>query len=125
MPFLAWPVSGNASLDCAMEIARCIRTQGTELPLTHAMEISYWCEKFTYNDLGRVALRLTRDEILDRSGGRLTPLVMAMGAFSYLDESPIAFDRQERARDGKYEQIKRSCSQLDRDLNDKRKWTGW
>jgi hypothetical protein len=76
--------TGNAvSLQCKFGTTRCIKSQGTEIPAKQAIEISDRCDDFTRNDLGRIALRLSSQEILDRSGGKITPLVKAWHAFDY------------------------------------------
>lgn len=111
------------SLQCTLGTTRCIKSQGTEIPSKQAIEILDRCGDFTYNDLGRVALRLSQKEINERSGGRLTPLVKAWYAFNDLYDSPLAFERKRKAEETNYYEIKRSCQQLDRDFNDDTKWT--
>jgi hypothetical protein len=121
---LLLPVASQAgSLQCTLGATRCIKSQGTEIPSRQAIEILDRCNDFTYNDLGRVALRLSYKEINDRSAGKITPLVMAWHAFGDLYDSPLAFERMKKAEETNYSEIKRSCQQLDRDFNDDSKWT--
>lgn len=121
---LLLPVASQAmSIQCALGVTRCIKSQGTEIPSKQAIEILDRCNDFTYNDLGRVALRLSYKEIIDRSEGRLKPLVKAWHAFSDLYDSPLAFERMKKAEETNYSEIKRSCQQLDRDFYNNSKWT--
>lgn len=112
-----------ASLQCALGTTRCVKSQGTEIPSSQALEILAWCADFTNDDLGRRALRMSYMEINDHSGGRLTPLVKAWHAFGDLHESPLAFERKRNAEDTNYVAIKRSCQQLQRDFNNDSRWT--
>jgi len=112
-----------ASIQCTFGMTRCIRSQGTEIPSKQAIEILDRCSDFTYNDLGRVALRMSYKQIDDRSGGNITPLVKAWHAFGDLYDSPLTFERKKKAEETNYAEIKRSCQQLDRDFNDDTKWT--
>lgn len=120
---LAWFNANAASLQCKVGTTRCIKSQDTEIPSKQAIEISDHCADFTYNDLGRIALRLSQKEILDRSGGKITPLVKAWYAFDYLYDSPLKFERKKKAEDTNYLEIKWSCEQLNRDFNNDSKWT--
>ena len=112
-----------ASPQCAVGAKRCIRSQGTEIPSKQAIEILDRCSDFTSDDLGRVALRMSYKDINAKSNGGLTPLVQAWHAFDYLYDSPLAFERKKKAEETNSAEIKRSCAQLDRDLNDDSKWT--
>lgn len=111
-----------ASLQCALGTARCVKSQGTEIPSSQVLEILARCVDFTNNDLGRRALRMSAKEINDYGGGRLTPLVMAWNAFGDLHDSPLAFERKRSAEDTNYFKIKRSCEQLQRDFNSDSRW---
>ena len=115
--------SQAASLQCVLGAVRCIKSQGTEIPSKTVIEILDRCGDFTYNDLGRVALRLSVKEINDRSAAGITPLVKAWYAFGDLYDSPLDFERMKKAEDTNYPQVKRSCQQLERDFNDDSKWT--
>ena len=99
------------------------RYPNTEIPSKQVIEISDYCSDFTYNDLGRIALRLSHKEILNRSEGKISPLVKAWHAFDYLYGSPLKFERKSKAEDTSYSEIRRSCEQLDRDFNNNSKWT--
>ncbi len=112
-----------ASLQCMVGTVRCIKSQGTEIPSKQAIEILDRCADFTYNDLGRVALRLSYKEINDRFGNRITPLVKAWHAFGDLYDSQLVFERKRKAEETNYIDIKRGCQQLERDFNDDSKWT--
>lgn len=115
--------SAAFSLQCTIGAARCVKSQGTEIPSKRAIEVLELCDDFTKNDLGRVAMRLSYKEMNDRTGGKLTPLALAWHAYGDLIDSPLKFERKARAEDAKYEQIKRACVQLERDFNDESKWT--
>ena len=118
------PIATQAlSLQCKFGSTRCIKSQGTEIPSKHAIELLDLCTDFTYNDLGRLALRLSSKEINDRSNGKITPLAKAWFAFGELHGSPLSFERKAKAEETSYPEIKRSCQQLDRDFNDDNKWS--
>jgi hypothetical protein len=118
------PVAAIAgSLQCTLGTTRCVKSQGTEIPSKQVVEILDLCNDFTYNDLGRVALRLSHKEINERSGGKITPLVKAWHAFGDLYDSPLSFERKQNAEETNYVEIKRNCQQLNRDFNDNNKWT--
>jgi len=118
------PVAGEAaSLQCMTGISRCLRSQGTEIPSKKAIEMLDRCEQFTYQDIGLAVLRMTGQQIIDRSGGRLTPLTAAWLAYDDLYDGPLLFDRDLRPEPAKYPEIKRSCAQLERDFANKAKWT--
>ena len=111
------------NIQCKLGSARCIKSQGTEIPSKQAIQILDLCADFTYNDLGRLALRLSYKEINDRSNGKITPLVKAWHAFGDLYDSPLSFERKAKAEETSYPEIKRSCQQLDLDFNDDSKWS--
>lgn len=112
-----------ANIQCVLGITRCIKSQGTEIPSKQAIEILDRCGEFLYQDLGRTALQLSYAEINKRSGGRITPLVKAWHAYGDLYDSPLAFERKRKAEETSYLEIKRSCTQLNRDFADDSKWT--
>lgn len=111
-----------ANIQCMIGSTRCIQSQGTEIPSKKAIEVIDQCSEFTANDIGRVAMKLSDKEIIDRWSGRITPLLRAWHAYSGLIESPLAFERKPKAEDTKYFEIKRACETLDRDFNDPSKW---
>ena len=115
--------SQAASLQCVLGAVRCIKSQGTEIPSKTVIQIIDRCGDFTYNDLGRVALKLSMKEINEHSTAGVTPLVKAWHAFGELYDSPLSFERMKKSEDTNYAQIKRSCQQLERDFNDDTKWT--
>lgn len=122
--FALIPLSAVAgSLQCTFGVKRCIKSQGTEIPSSQAIEILDRCREFIGNDLGRVALTLSYAEIDKRSSGRLTPLALAWHAYGDLYDSPLAFQRKSKAEDVNYGEIKRACQQLERDYFDNSKWT--
>ena len=112
-----------ASVQCMVGMTRCIKSQGTQIPSKQAIEILDRCLDFTRDDLGRMTLRLSHMELVERSGNRITPLVKAWYAFDDLYDSPLAFERKSKAEETNYFEIKRSCQQLDRDFNDNSRWT--
>jgi hypothetical protein len=124
LAFAFLPVSAMAwSLQCGLGTTRCIKSQGTEIPSKQVIEILDRCREFTFNDIGRVSLRLSFDDVDKRSGGKGTPLVRAWFAFDNLFRSPLAFARKQNAEDTNYYEIKTSCQELERDFNDDSKWT--
>lgn len=124
---LSWmvvaPTVVAADLKCMLGMTRCIKSQGTEIPSSKAIEILDRCDEFTNGDLGRTALKLSYQQMNERAAGRLTPLFMAWSAFADLYDSPLAFERKSNAADTNYVEVKRSCQQLARDFNDDSKWT--
>ena len=75
------------------------------------------CDEFTANGVGRQVLRLSIQEIIQRSGGNPGhPIYSAYHAFTELHDSPLAFDRKSRVEETNYEQIARSCRQLNIDF---------
>ncbi|MCK9381947.1 MAG: hypothetical protein M0P95_12915 [Sulfuritalea sp.] len=116
-------VTFAASVQCLIGTARCINSQGTQIPSKQVIEILDRCAEFTRGDVGRIALRLSYKEINDRSGNSITPLVKAWYAFDDIYDSPLRFDRKANAEETRYLEIKRSCQQLERDFNDDSKWT--
>ena len=111
------------SLQCKVGAARCIRSQGTEIPAKQAIEILVLCGDFTANDIGRIAMRLSYVEIHERTGGKVTPLARAWHAYGELIDSPLNFERKARAEEARYPEIKQTCRQLEHDFNDDSKWT--
>ncbi len=75
------------------------------------------CDEFTRSGTGRQVLRMSIQEILQRSGGNPShPIYTAYYAFTELHESPLAFKRQSLVENTSYEQIARSCRQLNLDF---------
>lgn len=126
LPWLFAVLAGSAqavNLSCKLGASRCIQSQGTEIPSKKAIEVLGSCSEFTTNDLGRVAMRMSQKELLDRSGNKITPLVSAWIAYGDLIDSPLRFERKPKAEKASYIDIKRACLELDRDFNDVSKWT--
>jgi hypothetical protein len=126
LPWLLAVLAGGAqavNLSCKFGASRCIQSQGTEIPSKKAIEVLDSCEEFTANDLGRVAMRMSQKELLDRAGGKITPLVRAWYAYGDLIDSPLRFERKPKAEEASYAEIKRACLELNRDFNDDSKWT--
>lgn len=119
---LAPALAYGASVQCMLGTTRCVKSQGTEIPSKQVITILDRCEDFTANNIGQVALRLSHAELIERSGDRVTPLVMAWYAYDDLHDSPLAFERKQKAEDN-YVEIKRACAQLQRDFYDDSKWT--
>lgn len=121
---LAVSLDANAiSLQCKVGSTRCVTSQGTEIPSKQVIEVLDRCEEFTANDIGRVVMRMSHKEVLERSGDRITPLVRAWHAYGDLVDSPLKFERKAKTEDSSYMEIKRACVQLNRDFNDDAKWT--
>ena len=110
-------------MSCKLGTTRCIQTQGTQFSSKKAIELLDTCGEFIGNDIGRIAMRMSQKEMLDRSGGKATPLARAWFAYSDLIDSPLRFERQPKAEEASYAEIKRACMQLERDFNDDTKWT--
>ncbi len=110
------------SVSCKLGTTTCIKSQGTEIPSKTAIEVLDRCEEFISNDIGRIAMRLSYKEINDRTQGKLTPLARAWHAYGDIIDSPLRFERKEKAEEAKYAQIKRACLELTRDFNDDSKW---
>ena len=97
--------------------AKCIKSQGTSIPSKQVLEMMEHCDEFTRGGVGRQVLRLSIHEINQRSGGNfLHPIFAAYSAFTQLHDSPLAFDRKSRVEETSYEQISRSCRQLNVDF---------
>lgn len=103
---------------------QCIATQNTRVPSKQVIEMMDLCGDFTANDIGNLALKLSVAETLRRTNGKpMHPLNVANYALGKLHESPLKFNRKERAEDTRYLEIKQACYQLERDFNDNSKWT--
>lgn len=111
-----------ASLACSVGLTTCVKSQGTEIPSKEVIKILDRCAEFVENDIGQLALRLSHQEMLDRTKGKLTPLALAWFAFNDLVKSPLKFERKTKAEETNYTEIKRACAQLDRDFEDDSKW---
>lgn len=102
----------------------CLTTQGEKLSLSDAEQLVYYCDIFTRNGVGRMALRLSYDEVAQRTDSDLNhPLMMAFLTYEDLYKSPLVFYRADSAKDVDYMEIVRSCNQLKRDFHSDRKWT--
>ena len=77
-----------------------------------------YCDDFTRGGIGRSVLRMSLHEIETRSAGNIThPIFSAHYAFEQLRGSPLIFDRKASVDETSYEQIARSCRQLNIDFN--------
>ena len=109
--------SASAFSPSCMLGAKCIKSQGTSIPSKQVLEMMEHCDEFTRGGVGRQVLRLSIHEINQRSGGNfLHPIFSAYSAFTQLHDSPLAFDRKSRVEETSYEQIARSCRQLNADF---------
>lgn len=100
--------------------AKCIKTQGTSIPSVVVIEMMERCDEFTQNGIGRTVLKLTLQQINQRSGNDSNhPLFSAYYAFTRLHESPLIFDRKSRVEETSYDQIANSCRVLNQDFD---KW---
>ncbi len=110
-------ISASAFSPSCMLGAKCIKSQGTSIPSKQVIEMMERCDEFTSNGYGRQVLRMSIQEIIQRSGGNPShPLYSAYYAFNMLHESPLAFDRKSSVEDTNYDQIARSCRQLNIDF---------
>jgi hypothetical protein len=112
-----------ANVQCMIGSTRCIKSQGTEIPSKQVIEILERCGDFVTNDIGRIALKLSAKEVLDRTGGRLTPLSLAWHTFPDLQDSPLKFERKKKVEETSYAEVKRACLTLQNDFNNDAKWT--
>lgn len=100
--------------------AKCIKSQGTSIPSKRVIEMMERCSEFTNGAYGRQVLRMSLQEIIQRSGNNPGhPIYSAYYAFTELHDSPLAFDRKARVEETSYEQIAQSCSKLSADFE---KW---
>ncbi|MFD2297740.1 hypothetical protein QRO11_15470 [Paracidovorax citrulli] len=105
------------NLSCAVG-AKCINSQGTSIPSKQVLEMMERCSEFTAGGVGRQVLKLSIHEIIQRSGKNPGhPLYSAYYAFNELYDSPLRFDRKADVGQTSYEQIARSCQQLERDFD--------
>jgi hypothetical protein len=126
LPLLLALVAGGSQaleLSCKVGASRCIKSQGKEISSKKAIELLDTCGEFIANDIGRITIRMSQKEMLDRSGGKATPLARAWFAYGDLIDSPLKFERKAKAEEASYAEIKRACLQLERDFNDDSKWT--
>ena len=104
------------SARCAFS-SKCVKSQGTSIPSKQALEMMERCQEFTNGNLGRIAIKSSIQEILQRSGGNITnPLYSAYYAFTELYDSPLKFNRKSKVEETSYEQIQNSCYQLNIDF---------
>lgn len=114
---LAAPHAQAFSPSCLLG-AKCIKTQGTSVPSKQVLTMMERCDEFTRAAIGKQVLRMSIQEIIQRSGGNhVHPLYTAYYAFTELHDSPLAFDRKSNVEQTSYEQIARSCSQLEADFD--------
>jgi hypothetical protein len=115
-------VAFGFDLRCSIGVT-CISTQGTKIPAKQVIEMLDRCSEFTENDVGRVMLRLSQQEILKRANGKaMHPLHVAYYAFDQLRSSPLKFDRKSNTEDTNYFEVKRACLELNQDFNNDGKW---
>lgn len=116
---LVFMVSGGAhafSPSCLIG-NKCIKTQGTSIPSGQVIEMMERCGEFMQGGVGRQVLRMSIQQINQISRGNIThPIYSAYYAFTELYDSPLAFDRKSNVEDTSYEQIARSCRQLNVDF---------
>jgi hypothetical protein len=106
------------NLACSLGSKSCIPSQGTKIPSSQAIEMLESCDDFTRNDVGRQVLRMSQQQILDRSNGKaVSPYSLAMYAGDKLYDSPLKYQRMSRMEDTDYNSIKRACNQLQRDFD--------
>lgn len=117
------PTAQAGNLKCLVGFGTCVKSQGTSIPLADANAIADSCREFIVSDIGRIALRMSAKEVLDRSGGNASPLFRAWTAVGDLYDSSLAFERKAKIEDTNYLEVKRACLILSRDMNDSSKVT--
>ncbi len=99
---------------------KCVKSQGTSIPSDQVIEMMERCGEFTQGGIGRQVLRMSVQQIIDRSQKNIThPIYSAYYAFTELYDSPLKFDRKSNAADTNYDQIVSACWQLNIDFE---KW---
>jgi len=102
--------------------ATCIETQGTRIPSDKVIEMSGACDDFIRNDIGVLALKLSHQEIHNRTNGKpMHPLNVAVWAFEQLRNSPLRFERKSDMEETNYYTVKKACFELNRDFYDSAK----
>lgn len=115
---LVFSLSAQAFSPSCFLGAKCIKTQGTSIPSEDVIELTEQCREFTRGGIGKRVLRMSLHEINQVSQGNpMHPVFAAHYAFTVLRDSPLEFDRKSNVEDISYEQITRSCQQLNADLN--------
>ncbi|WP_146033756.1 hypothetical protein [Alicycliphilus denitrificans] len=106
-----WPASPSCWIG-----AKCIKSQGTSIPVSTVHNMLDRCGEFTAGGVGRRVLRMSIQQIQQASGGNiLHPVFSAYHAFTELYDSPLLFDRQSNVESTNYEQIASACAKLSRD----------
>lgn len=103
------------SLSCQLG-ADCVASQGTKIPVKKVIELLDDCDDFTRGDIGRTVMRLSTKELLDRTQGQVNNLALAWHAHDKIHDSPLRYHRPRRMEETKYDDIKRACRDLARDL---------
>ena len=76
------------------------------------------CQEFTNGNWGRIAIKSSIQEIIQKSGENIThPLYSAYYAFTELFDSPLKFERKSNVVETNYEKIKKSCRQSNIDFD--------
>lgn len=79
-----------------------------------------YCDDFTRGGIGSRVLRMSIQEILDKSGGNIThPIYSAYYAFDQLHDSPLSFHRRTNVEETSYAEVAQSCARLSVDFE---KW---
>lgn len=104
--------------------ASCISTQGTNIPSKMVIEMGEYCDDFIRNDIGRRVLKMSLKEINDVAGKNINhPVFSAFYAFDKLRDTPLKFTKKANVEDTDYNEVKRSCMQLEQDFNNAKKWS--
>lgn len=98
-------------------------SQGFSIDSQKAVELLGECSRFTDQDVGRQALRMSAQQIsqLHARSGR-TPVLIAWFAFETIHASPLKFRRPSSAEDTSYNEVKQACASLERDFYDDKRW---
>lgn len=78
------------------------------------------CDNFTRGGIGRSVLKMSLNEIIEKSGRNIThPIYAAYYSFEELRDSPLKFKRTRNVEDIDYNEISQACRQLSIDFE---KW---
>lgn len=106
--FLSFSIIKNSeafSAQCVFS-SKCVKSQETSIPSKQVLEVIDRCQEFTNGNWGRIALKSSIQEIIQKSGGNINhPLYSAYYAFTELYDSPLKFERKSNVQDTSYEQI--------------------
>lgn len=88
------PASKAFSPSCTFGLKDCATILGVSMPVDDALRIVDECRDFTRANIGARVLRMSFVEIEKVAGRNWNhPLIRALGAYEYLHDSSLKFDR--------------------------------